>query len=278
MDKLATKNVGGFPLILDDLRQFFGRLDAPSEGIYQAFNNLLRGFGDNFIVQGVVASGTTPNVEITEGWVILDGELIKVDAQTGINTTTNNKFVKETTFNSRGTKTFLNGSIAETYEINRAVVQGTSGNLDFDGDTLNDIIGLSEWKDFIFNGNDFVVDTQGGGNNWDVTLPSDITTAQFRKRGKTVDISIFIDGFGISIATSAALLIIKNFPFTSKNISVGFAAFTDIDTDTSFTGKCNMLDGSDELTISLTEGTGFAPPFTATTNMRVQLSITLEIE
>lgn len=133
MDKLFTRGVGGFPLVLDDLRQFFGRLDDPSEGIYQAFNNLLRGFGDNFIVQGVVASGTTPNVAITEGWVLLNGELIKVDAQTGIDTATDNKFVKVTTFNSRGTKTFLNGSIIETYEINRAVVQGTSGNLDFDG-------------------------------------------------------------------------------------------------------------------------------------------------
>jgi len=137
MDKLATKNLGGFPFVLDDIRQFLGRLTSPANhGIYQAFNNLLRGFGDNFIVQGVVASGTTPNVAITEGWVLLDGELIKVDAQTGINTTTDNKFVKETTFDPRGNKNFLNGSIADTYEKNRAVIQGTAGNLDFDGNTF----------------------------------------------------------------------------------------------------------------------------------------------
>ena len=139
MDKFKTIGVGGLPHTLNDFRQFLGRLDAPSEGIYQAFNNLLRGFGDNFIVQGVVASGTTPNVAITEGWVLLDGELIKVDAQTGINTTTNNKFVKVTTFDSRGTKTFLNGSINETYKKNRAVVQGTAGNLAFNGNTFFDL-------------------------------------------------------------------------------------------------------------------------------------------
>ena len=144
MDKFKTIGVGGLPHTLNDFRQFLGRLDVPSEGIYQAFNNLLRGFGDNFIVQGVVASGTTPNVAITEGWVLLDGELIKVDAQTGIDTTTDNKFVKATTFDSRGTKTFLNGSINETYEKNRAVVQGTSGNLDFDGNTFFDLSNQSD--------------------------------------------------------------------------------------------------------------------------------------
>ena len=139
MDKFKTIGLGGLPLVLDDLRWFFGRLGSPNEGIYQAFNNLLRGFGDNFIVQGVVASGSSPNVAITEGWVLLDGELIKVDAQTGIDTTTDNKFVKVTTFDSRGNKTFQNATVEDTYEKNRAVVQGTTGNLDFDAKTCLDL-------------------------------------------------------------------------------------------------------------------------------------------
>ena len=85
MDKLKTTDLGGFPFVLDDIRQLLGRLTSPANhGIYQAFNNLLRGFGDNLIVQGVVASGTTPNISITEGWVLLDGELITVVAQTNI--------------------------------------------------------------------------------------------------------------------------------------------------------------------------------------------------
>lgn len=138
MDKFKTNSPGGLPLILNDLRQFFGRLASPSHGIYQAFNNLLKGFsndalGNDFIIQGCIASGTTPNVAITEGWVLLGGELIKVDAQTGIDTATDNKFVKVQTFDPRGTKTFQNSTINETYEKNRAVIQGTSGNLPFDG-------------------------------------------------------------------------------------------------------------------------------------------------
>lgn len=144
MDKLRTQDVGGFPLLLNDLRQFFGRLASPSHGIYQAFNNLLKGFsndalGNDFIIQGCIASGTTPNVAITEGWVLLGGELIKVDAQTGIDTATDNKFVKVTTFDPRGTKTFQNSTINETYEKNRAVIQGTVGNLPFDGNRMENL-------------------------------------------------------------------------------------------------------------------------------------------
>ena len=137
MDKFKTIGLGGLPFTLDDFRWFFGRLGSPNEGIYQAFNNLLRGFGDDFIVQGVVASGTTPNIAITEGWVLLAGELLKVDAQTGIST--NKTFVKVTTFDSRGNKTFQNASVEDTYEKNRAVATGTGGNLAFNGDTLLDL-------------------------------------------------------------------------------------------------------------------------------------------
>lgn len=137
MDKLKTSEVGGFPLLLNDLRQFFGRLASPSHGIYQAFNNLFRGFGDNFIIQGCIPSGLTPNISMTEGWIILDGELIKFDAQTNINTSTDDKFKKVTTFDSRGTKTFQNSTINETYEKNRAPIQGLVGNLSFNGDRLH---------------------------------------------------------------------------------------------------------------------------------------------
>ena len=137
MDKFKTfPAVGGLPLVLDDLRWFFGRLGTPNEGMYQAFNNLLRGFGNNLIVQGITVAGSSPTLAISEGWVILNGELLKVDNQFNINTSTDNTFVKVTTFDSRGNKQFQNGSTSDTYEKNRAVVQGTAGSLRFDGDTL----------------------------------------------------------------------------------------------------------------------------------------------
>ena len=198
MDKLKLSDVGGFPLVLDDLQFLLGRLGSPDEGIYPAFNNLLRGFGDNFIVQGVVASGTTPNVAITEGWVLLDGELIKVDAQTGINTTTNNKFVKVTTFDSRGTKTFLNGSINETYEKNRAVVQGTTGNLAFNGNTFFDLSNqassLPDTGVKILNKKIIEI------GNWNMNTTLSVSVAHGlsdASKIRTIDVMILADGVSI---------------------------------------------------------------------------------
>ncbi len=133
MDKLKTTNVGGFPLVLDDLRWFFGRLGAPNDGIYQAFNNILRGYGDDFIVQGCIEGGAPGAITLTEGWVMLGGELIKVDAQAAFDEATENTFVKATTFDSRGLKAFQNGSSDDTYEKNRASISGSGGSLAFNG-------------------------------------------------------------------------------------------------------------------------------------------------
>lgn len=147
MDKLKLSQVGGFPLVLDDLQFLLGRLSSPDEGIYPAFNNLLRGFGDNFIVQGCVLGGVSGEFTLTEGWIMLDGELIKVDAQPAFDEATNNKFVKATTFDPRGNKTFLNGSENQTYEKNRASITGTLGNLDFDANTFFNLSNQADFRD-----------------------------------------------------------------------------------------------------------------------------------
>ena len=140
MDKLKTTDLGGFPFVLDDIRQFLGRLTSPANhGIYQAFNNILGGFGTDFIVQGCVVSGSTGAFSITEGWILLSGELIKVDAQGPFDEVVNGTFTKVTTFDSRGNKDFLNGSTADTYEQNRGVISGLAGTLDFDGNTFSDL-------------------------------------------------------------------------------------------------------------------------------------------
>ena len=192
MDKLKTSALGGFPFVLDDIRWFLGRLDTPNEAIYQAFNNVLRGFGDNQILQGVVVSGTTPNVAITEGWVILDGELLKVEADTGINTGTDNTFTKVTTFDSRGNKDFLNGSNADTYEKNRAVVQGTAGNL-----ALTKNRTFNTWSDFILTDADIKAE-DGSGMTLDPGAGDDNKRIRFLVTGNMVQCSIRIIGANAS--------------------------------------------------------------------------------
>lgn len=140
MDKLKTTPLGGFPFVLDDIRQFLGRLTSPANhGIYQAFNNILGGFGTDFIVQGCILSGSTGAFSITQGWILLGGELIKVDAQGPFDEAVDGTFTKVTTFDSRGNKQFLNGTIADTYEKNRGVLSGLAGSLAFDADRFAEL-------------------------------------------------------------------------------------------------------------------------------------------
>lgn len=152
MDKLKTSATGGFPFVLDDIRQFLGRLSG-SQGIYQAFNNILGSFGDNFIVQGCVLGGTPGAFTLTEGWIILDGELIKVDAQGPFDQAIDNTFVKVTTFDPRGNKTFQNATVEDTYEKNRADIIGSAGSLSFIGDALG------VWQVYSFDAADFTSST-----------------------------------------------------------------------------------------------------------------------
>lgn len=140
MDKFRTDLLGGLPFVLDDIRQFLGRLTSPANhGIYQAFNNMLGGFGTDFIVQGCVVSGSTGAFSITEGWILLSSELIKVDAQGPFDEAVDGTFTKVTTFDPRGNKDFLNGSTADTYEKNRGVISGLGGTLAFNANTFFDL-------------------------------------------------------------------------------------------------------------------------------------------
>ena len=131
MDKFISTGIGGLPLTLNDIRYFLGQLS--NQGIYQALNAMLRGFGTDFIIEGVTESGGN----VTEGFILLNGEILRVDAH---NRGANTHFIKVTTFDSAGDKTFLNGSNQSTYQQNRAVVNATSGTLKFDGDRIKDTI------------------------------------------------------------------------------------------------------------------------------------------
>jgi len=131
MDKFLTTDNGGLPLVLDDLRWFLGQ--DSNHGIYQALNNQYRGFGDNFIITGCIEGGSPGAVTLTEGWIILDGELLKVDAQSAFNEGADSTFVKVVTTDTTGDKTFQDASSVSTYQKNRAVISGVGGTLDYNG-------------------------------------------------------------------------------------------------------------------------------------------------
>lgn len=197
MNKLLTNDtkVGGFPLVLDDIRWFTGQLKAPNQqGVYQAFNNLLRGFGDNFIVQGCVEGGSPGAVTLTEGWILLAGELLKVDAQAAFNEAADNTFVKVTTFDSRGNKTFQNGAIEDVYEINRGNISGSGGTLAYNADTLAILTGQTAWIEAELVAGDFT--SQAG--TW--TIVSE--TIHSRIVGKTMTVNINISASTIGAATT----------------------------------------------------------------------------
>lgn len=150
MDKLITTGVGGFPLVLDDARWAFGQIASGNQGIYQALNNMLRGFGDNFIVQGCVEGGSAGAITLTEGWIVLAGELLKVDAQSAFNEATDSTFIKTSTLITTlasGVKTFQNAASASVYQENRGEISGAAGTLDYNGDRLEEIVKHAETLD-----------------------------------------------------------------------------------------------------------------------------------
>lgn len=121
MDKFIKTGTGGLPLRLDDLIWEQGDLDAANYGIYQAIHAQLLAYGTDYIVEGCTYS--SPN--ITAGWIMLAGELLRVNAHAG----TNNYFAKVSTFDSRGDKVFNDSSSQSTYQVNRGVLNASSGSL-----------------------------------------------------------------------------------------------------------------------------------------------------
>jgi len=130
MDKLDSTNNGGMPLELDDLRWALGQ-ESTSKAIYQALNYLLKMYGNNIILYGCEFTATpVAAAPVTEGLVLLDSELLFVDAHTVDLTASEGYAQKVTTYDSIGQETFRDGSTVDTYEKNRCNFNATSGTID----------------------------------------------------------------------------------------------------------------------------------------------------
>jgi hypothetical protein len=134
MNRFITSYNKGEPIVLNDIRWALGSEEYLDAGIIQAIEGILLNWGTDFIVQGCTPSGAPGN--ITEGWIMLNSELIKVDAHAG----TNNFYAKVVTYDSDGSKTFQDGTVNDTYEKTRATSSAGSGTLQYNGDRFEDVI------------------------------------------------------------------------------------------------------------------------------------------
>ena len=134
MNKLKTyQNNGGQPFLMNDLRFLLGQDEYVTAGIYKILEGYLNSFGTDFIISGCVAAGAPGS--ITEGWIFLGGEIIKVDAHTG----TDVYYEKITdTYHADGSKTFQDGTTKDTYQQIRAKCTAAAGDLAYNGDTWAD--------------------------------------------------------------------------------------------------------------------------------------------
>lgn len=170
MDKLITPvPSNGFPLNNDDIKFFLG-VGSYSAGVYQALESILSIFGTDFIISGCVVSGSS----ISEGWIMLDSELIKVDAHTS----TDNYFEKVITYNSDGNKQTQLGGLEDSYQQNRATATASSGTLTITGDKGEDIyLKRSKLYDIAVLENVVTSDILSGGNLL-LTLGSYLSSAK----------------------------------------------------------------------------------------------------
>ncbi len=135
---------GGEPNMNED---DFLRIQKANLEFIQTF---LADFGE-CIVSGceAVVDGSY-NIDLTSGFVFLDGEMLRVHvagatAPTGGNTKW--RYIKETTFEAGGDKTYLDGTARQTWEKNRAIPESVAsiGAGDLDCENGKRYNKLNEW-------------------------------------------------------------------------------------------------------------------------------------
>ncbi len=211
MDILATLANGGLPITLDDFRWMDGQLT--NQGIIATMEGMLVGeAGDDFIISGCVVTGSNPTKTLTAGWILLGGEILRVDAISAtLDTSTNDFYVKATsTFDAAGDKTALNGTSVQMYEKKRATITASSGNLTSTGNRLYSP--TQDWADEVFAAGDY---TSTAGT-WTVDA-GDVTTSRYILEGKRLTWTLTLVSTDLASATSASLIVALPNGFTSKS-------------------------------------------------------------
>lgn len=129
--------------------------EANRPAMFAMLNSFAVGTVPSFIIDGcdpTIVSGSPDGWSITAGYIFLDGEILQVEAQSGtfINGSDYLIYNKETTYDTRGDITYLDGTPRQTWQKNRGVisVESSRGSTDLDAfvfaDRLDDKI-----KDYI---------------------------------------------------------------------------------------------------------------------------------
>lgn len=143
MNRLITSGfTGGFPYLLDDLRWV-------DDSYRDALTNLLIGIASghtSFIIQGCECDGGygDPYTVMNEGYIMLDGEILKVDKHTVPfffnGSFHNTHFTKRVTYNLSGNKVSKDNSYSgSTYQENRGYLSGEVGTLAYNGARFSSI-------------------------------------------------------------------------------------------------------------------------------------------
>jgi len=120
MNKLKTIENGGFPFVLDDLRWMDLGIRNAFLGIFSAFNS-----DNGFIVSGCVKTIDTGTVTITEGYIVLSGEIYYLPTQSYSEAVAGEVEIVsiDLSYDVNGNKIFQNGSNNSTYEIRNVKVE-----------------------------------------------------------------------------------------------------------------------------------------------------------
>jgi hypothetical protein len=126
MNKLITTPTGGFPFVLDDLRWI-------DDGIRDGFKGLASFLGTNCILSGVALTGLgTSTFTYTAGYILLDGEVLAIDASAAPLDTATNSYVyveleESFTTSPVGDKYYENsGTAVPAYQYRKAVITAYS--------------------------------------------------------------------------------------------------------------------------------------------------------
>jgi len=245
VDRIITIDTGGFPVKLDDYRFF----DAAYR---DSINNLLQGFGTNFIIDGCTVSGGL----VSAGYIMLNGEILKVDEHLMQG---NGYFQKLTTFDPNGLKEFNNGNVYNTYEVNRGIAIANTGTLSISGPRLSDllllksvtgttkghipIIGsdLSPNNLIAINGNNRLITT---GNTYFDNRYSQLNhnhiqtspTINFATKNSTLTVNSFV-AYKYGNIVTISMRIVCNTIFTTTDAIVGILSVAPL-TQIYFSGNC----------------------------------------